>query len=109
MNINFDTNRSNIKPRYNGVLQGAGEQLKKTPEAKGVISGHADSRGSKAYNQKLSQRRAVSAKKYIVRKTGISPKKIAVKAYGSSKPVASNATRKGRAKNRRVEVQISGL
>jgi OOP family OmpA-OmpF porin len=104
--INFDTDRSNIKPRYNAVLQDAGEQLKRSPEAKGVISGHTDNRGSKAYNQKLSQRRAVSAKKYIVRKTGISPHRIKVKGYGYTMPIASNKTRKGRSENRRVEVLI---
>jgi OOP family OmpA-OmpF porin len=106
ISINFDTDKSNIKPQYKAVLQDAGEQLKKSPEANGLISGHTDNRGSKAYNQKLSQRRAASAKKYIVRKTGISPHRIKVKGYGYTKPIASNKTRKGRSENRRVEVQI---
>ena len=76
--------------------------MKEYPEVKGVIEGHTDNKGGKAYNDKLSLRRAQSVKDYIVKKFGIDESRLGVKGYGFSKPVANNATAAGRQNNRRI-------
>lgn len=73
-----------------------------------VISGHTDSVGAKAYNDRLSLRRAQTVRSYLASK-GLHASQFDVQGYGFSKPVASNATAEGRARNRRVEVQTSGV
>jgi len=100
--INFDTDKHNIKPQYHNELKTVGDFLKFFPESKGEIAGHTDSTASNAYNQKLSERRANSVKEYINKNFGISPDRIKSKGYGEDKPIASNKTIEGRAKNRRI-------
>ena len=67
-----------------------------------MLAGHTDNTGPDSYNQHLSERRAASVHKYFVEK-GIDPDKLKTRGYGSSKPIASNATKDGRKRNRRVE------
>jgi outer membrane protein OmpA-like peptidoglycan-associated protein len=67
------------------------------------VAGHTDSRGSDAYNIKLSQRRAEAVRDYLISK-GIAADRLSAKGYGESQPVADNATDEGRFKNRRVEL-----
>ena len=107
INIQFDTDKSAIKPQYDSELKTVSEFLKEFPNAKGEISGHTDNVGSKAYNDKLSQSRADNVKKYIVEKFGIAAERIAAKGYGFSKPVASNKTKDGKAQNRRIEANFT--
>lgn len=71
------------------------------------LVGHADSRGDADYNQKLSERRAQSVADYMISQ-GIDASVIAVSGRGEANPVASNASREGRAKNRRVDASFSG-
>ena len=73
-----------------------------------AISGYTDSVGSKAYNDRLSLRRAQSVRNYL-QSHGLHAGQYEVHGYGFSKPVASNATPEGRAKNRRVEIQTNGV
>lgn len=105
--INFDSDKSDIKPEYHDELKTVGDFLIYFPNAKGEISGHTDSTASNAHNQKLSERRAESVAKYIRTKFGINPGRIATKGYGETKPVASNKTKAGRAKNRRIEANFT--
>ncbi len=107
INIQFDTNKSDIKPRYHGELKKLGDFLTEFPNAKGVIEGHTDNVGSKASNMKLSQRRADSVRNYIIKNFGIAPERIKAVGYGPTKPVASNKTKEGKAQNRRIEVNFS--
>ncbi|GGK20297.1 OmpA family protein [Aliivibrio fischeri] len=79
------------------------DYLSKNPRSKAVISGYTDSTGSDTFNQKLSKQRAEEVASYIS-KRGISKDRLISKGLGESKPVASNSTKEGRAKNRRVEV-----
>jgi len=72
-----------------------------------IVVGHTDSVGSFEYNQRLSERRAAAVRDYLVRK-GINGNRIRVEGKGSTMPVASNDTPAGRARNRRVEVEIVG-
>ena len=102
LEINFDTDKSDIKPQYHDELKTVGDFLMYFPNAKGEISGHSDSTASDEYNQKLSERRAESVEKYISTTFKINPGRITTKGYGESKPIASNKTKAGRAKNRRI-------
>ena len=70
-----------------------------------VVDGHTDSTGTEPHNFDLSRRRADAVKKYLVT-SGVSPNVIDVHGYGLSKPLTSNATSEGRAKNRRVEIVV---
>jgi OOP family OmpA-OmpF porin len=102
----FDVNKSNIKSRGKEKLDILARKLKETITTENIeIAGHTDSTGSDAYNQRLSQRRAQSVKDYLVTQ-GVPSEKIQTIGFGESKPVASNTTKQGRARNRRVEVRI---
>jgi OOP family OmpA-OmpF porin len=107
LNIQFETNSSDIKSQYTAELTTVVEFLKDFPKARGEISGHTDNVAGQAYNGKLSQARADSVKKYLVERHGISPDRITAKGYGYSKPVASNKTKEGKAKNRRIEANFN--
>jgi OOP family OmpA-OmpF porin len=72
-----------------------------------IAVGHTDSVGSDAYNQKLSVRRAEAIKAYLVSK-GIEKNRIYTEGKGEKQPVADNKTNEGRAKNRRVEIEVVG-
>jgi len=80
--------------------------LKDNPNIKVEIGGHTDSGGSEKANLKISEKRALSAKKYLQDKFNISGDRMITKGYGSSKPIADNNTSEGRAKNRRVEFKV---
>ena len=71
-----------------------------------VIAGHTDNVGSEDYNFGLGQQRAESVAGYLVSKDGVDPTQIRVVSYGASKPVADNATSRGRRSNRRVEILV---
>jgi hypothetical protein len=72
-----------------------------------IAVGHTDSVGSDAYNQKLSVRRAEAVKAYLVSK-GIEKNRVYTEGKGEKQPVADNKTAEGRAKNRRVEIEVVG-
>jgi outer membrane protein OmpA-like peptidoglycan-associated protein len=82
-------------------LNDVAESLKNFPEVNITIEGYTDSDGSEAYNQDLSDRRAKSARDYLVRR-GVAGTRITAYGRGEANPVASNATPEGRAQNRRV-------
>jgi OOP family OmpA-OmpF porin len=77
--------------------------MRASPTMRVVVEGHTDSVGSHDYNMKLSERRANAARDYMVQK-GISASRIKTAWYAETRPVASNATAAGRAKNRRVDI-----
>ena len=68
-----------------------------------ILAGHTDSTGRASYNLYLSQRRATSVQNYLITKYYIPESRLQLKAYGEDKPIASNLTIEGQAKNRRVE------
>ena len=77
--------------------------MKEHPNLRALVEGHTDSIGSDAYNQRLSERRANAVRDYMVSR-GIDAQRITTKGWGKSKPIASNKTKEGRARNRRVEI-----
>ncbi len=102
-NIYFGLGKTNISPTAAKVLDRNGAILKANPDIKVEIGGHTDSSGSEKANQKISEKRAESVKRYLMDKFNIPADRMVVKGYGSKKPIADNKTKGGRAKNRRVE------
>ena len=104
--IHFETNKAVIKKESFPLLDQVVAALRQHPEiTKLQIEGHTDSVGSAPYNLNLSQRRAEAVVAYLVGK-GIEPDRLVAKGFGLTRPIASNATEKGRSMNRRVEMII---
>jgi OOP family OmpA-OmpF porin len=103
----FDFDKSVIKPEGRSKLDDISAKAKGINLEVVIAIGHADSIGSDAYNQRLSVRRAESVKAYIVSK-GIEANRVYTEGKGEKQPVADNKTRDGRAKNRRVEIEVIG-
>jgi OOP family OmpA-OmpF porin len=103
----FDFDKSVVKPEGKAVLDRLVDQAKDLNLEVIVAIGHADWTGTDAYNQKLSERRAAAVKAYLVSK-GIAANRVHTEGKGESQPVADNKTKEGRAKNRRVEVEVVG-
>ena len=102
LHIEYDTNKSIIKPEYYSEVKKVADFMKKFPQIKGTIEGHTDNIASAKYNVKLSQRRADGVVKMLVGKYGIKLSRLAEKGYGSTRPIADNKTAEGRQKNRRI-------
>jgi OmpA-OmpF porin, OOP family len=100
----FDTNKSEIKPEFNPELDAVVTVLEKNLALNVKIKGHTDSTGTAAYNMKLSENRAKAVMEYLIKK-GIDKDRLSAKGYGLTQPIASNDTKEGRAKNRRVELE----
>lgn len=107
-NIFFETGKYNLKPISKAELNKLVSFLTKNPSLIVEISGHTDNVGEKAANQQLSENRAKAVKEYLVSK-GISEERLQYKGYGESKPIATNDTPEGRAKNRRTEFTVVGM
>ncbi|WP_319558433.1 OmpA family protein [Thiomicrorhabdus sp.] len=101
----FDFDSAVLKSSAHQELDVFADYMNATPESKVQITGHTDSTGPAAYNQKLSERRADAVKEYLGSK-GIADDRMNATGMGETAPIASNATRAGRAENRRVEVEI---
>jgi OmpA-OmpF porin, OOP family len=106
LNVEFATNKAIIKKNSYKDIDDLAAIMKQYPDAQVSIEGHTDNVGSIARNEKLSQNRAEAVKKYIVDKFGIDASRLSAKGYGPGKPVASNTTKEGRQKNRRVEAEL---
>jgi OOP family OmpA-OmpF porin len=104
IHVNFDTNKSDIKASEVADLQKAEAFVRKYSTCKIEIDGYTDSTGSDKINNPLSERRAEAVQKWILDHGATSSDHITVKGNGSSNPVASNKTAKGRAENRRAEL-----
>lgn len=99
----FDFNKATLRPTGKAKLDDNAAVLKDHPEIMIDITGYTDSIGSAAYNKKLSEKRAMTVKKYLESK-GIAADRMTAKGMGKADPVASNKTKAGRAENRRVEL-----
>ena len=103
--VNFDTDSAAIRADARAILDEAVATLKRYPHIHVEVAGHTDSRADDAYNQALSQRRARAVVDYFIQQ-GIEAGRLTAKGYGEAQPIADNATAKGRASNRRVELRI---
>ena len=104
--VHFDFDRSHIRKDGVKALKEVINYIKANPDANIKIEGHTCNIGTNAYNLGLSDRRANSVQRYLVKKTGIDPARIEVIGYGEEKPARSNDTLQGRRYNRRAEVII---
>ncbi|MFZ6848156.1 outer membrane protein OmpA [Undibacterium sp. RuRC25W] len=103
----FDFDKAVLKPEGKKQLDDMAAKLKEINLEVVVAVGHTDSVGTDAYNQKLSIRRAEAVKAYLVTK-GIEANRVYTEGKGKKQPVADNKTAEGRAKNRRVEIEVVG-
>ena len=103
--ILFDFNKYNLKKSAEEILVQLIKELKNIKFKEIIIEGHTDSIGSEVYNLKLSKKRAKAVANFLIQ-NGVPEEKIKIIGYGEKKPIASNKTEIGRAKNRRVEIKI---
>ena len=103
--FNFD--KATLKPAGRQKLEALAARIRELTLEVIVATGHADWTASTRYNQKLSERRALAVKRYLT-KQGVPEARIFTEGKGEKQPVASNATRAGRAQNRRVDVEVIG-
>lgn len=103
--VNFDFDKSNIRPDARPILNEAITILQAEPQIDITVDGYTDSIGTDAYNQKLSERRASSVARYL-QEGGVAASRMKAIGHGESDPVASNDTADGRAQNRRVELNV---
>ncbi|WP_256010763.1 OmpA family protein [Desertivirga xinjiangensis] len=103
-NIQFEFDSSVLKTSSYPALDKVASDLRANSAAKIGLDGHASAEGTESYNVNLSRDRANSVKTYLVN-SGVDANRISVKAYGESRPIASNATEEGRVQNRRVEIK----
>ena len=103
----FDFDKSVLKPEGKAKLDDLTSKVKDINLEVIIAVGHTDSVGSDVYNQKLSVRRSEAIKAYLVSK-GIEKNRVYTEGKGEKQPVADNKTTEGRAKNRRVEIEVVG-
>ncbi|MDM0113538.1 OmpA family protein [Variovorax sp. J22R133] len=103
----FDFDKSVLKPEGRAKLDDLVSKIRDVNLEVIIAVGHTDSIGSDAYNQRLSVRRAEAVKAYLVSK-GIERNRVYTEGKGEKQPVADNKTAEGRAKNRRVEIEVVG-
>jgi adhesin transport system outer membrane protein len=101
----FDFNKADLKPEGIAKLNALVAQLKGLSLEKIVAIGHTDGLGADLYNQKLSLSRARALTSYLVTQ-GVDERLISAEGRGKTQPIADNTTRTGRAKNRRVDIEI---
>ena len=104
--VNFDFDKSNIRPDAEPILEEAAKTLKDESQLTVSVNGYTDGIGTAEYNQRLSERRADSVKNYL-EKLGVAGGRLTAKGFGKSNPVATNDTAEGRAQNRRVELIVN--
>ena len=107
-NIFFETGKSKLKETSFRSLNALVEFFQEYPNVKVEIGGHTDNVGGAAMNKRLSKERAKSVALYIIEQ-GIAKERFQAKGYGPDKPKATNKTKEGRARNRRVDFTIIGI
>ena len=103
--VNFDFNKSTLKPESIPILNNAAEILINHPDVKVEVQGHTDNVGSDQHNQLLSLQRALTVRNYLISK-GVATNRLTTVGYGKTRPVADNKTEQGRSMNRRIELKV---
>lgn len=104
--ILFATDSASLNPQLRSDLFVLSESLNKYPASTVTVVGHTDNTGTAAYNQDLSERRAMAVAS-VLRSGGVAGSRVRVVGAGESQPIASNQTAAGRAQNRRVDITIT--
>lgn len=103
--VTFEFNSSRLTSNAKVILDPVARQLLQRSELRIEVGGHTDGKGSAAYNQKLSERRAKSVESYLEQQ-GVDAARLSAKGYGMAQPVDTNETEEGREHNRRVEMKV---
>ena len=106
LDVKFDFDKASVKEESYGDIKNLADFMKQYPQTTTVVEGHTDSKGSDAYNQNLSERRASAVRDVLVNQYGVDAARVNAAGYGEARPVADNATDAGRAVNRRVEAEV---
>jgi len=110
LKVEFDFDKATIKPEYYKELIEFGEFIRTYPEHTVNLEGHTDNFGTDKYNMALSQRRADSVREFLLKRfPTIAPTRLTTVAHGLSKPIATNDTKEGRQKNRRVYATFTSM
>ena len=104
--LNFDSGDAQIKPENFDLLAKVEKAIDVFPRSELTIEGHTDAHGGDDLNQKLSQERAESVQKYMINAMRIPTYRLIATGYGETRPVSSNETEAGRARNRRIDIVI---
>ena len=107
LNVEFEFNNDTVLAVYGDQLEAIAAAMKAQDDIDLVLEGHSDSRGADQYNMSLSDRRAKAVKAKLVEDYGIPAARISAVGYGETKPIATNETDEGRARNRRVVGEMS--
>ena len=106
--ITFDFNSSAVKPQFSRTLDQVAQTLGSYQSTYVDVTGHTDSIGTDAVNQRLSEERAFAVARYLDSR-GVNRARIETRGFGKTQPIASNADEAGRAQNRRVEIHLSPI
>jgi outer membrane protein OmpA-like peptidoglycan-associated protein len=104
----FDTDSADIKPAFHSTLDKLADVVMRYGKTTLTVVGHTDDLGSNAYNQKLSERRALSVAQFLESRR-VNGMRLATAGRGELDPVASNASESGRQANRRVEIYVEAV
>jgi len=102
----FDSGKAQLKPGSNRAMVGALEMIKSHPDKRILVAGYTDNTGNPDSNLQLSTARAEAVRDWLVDASGIPATQFAIQGYGVTRPIASNDTLDGRARNRRVEITL---
>jgi OOP family OmpA-OmpF porin len=105
--VYFALNSDQVDDNSLEDIQELADFMKRHPGVNAEIQAHTDSSGAESYNMDLSQRRAESVIRVLRERYGIAADRLVARGYGETQPIASNDTKEGRARNRRVEVSIA--
>ncbi len=103
--ITFAVAQDSLRPEMGNTLNSVAIVLNKFDKTVVTVEGHTDSDGSHSYNQNLSERRALRVSNYLASQR-VRSERLITRGFGETQPVASNASRAGKAQNRRVEIHI---
>lgn len=107
--IKFKTGKAEIDPACDKTMIAIAAIMTDYPGFHVQVDGHTDNVGNAEANRKLSQDRADAVVKYLVSTKGVDGKRLSAKGFGDSKPIADNKTKKGQAKNRRVDFTVTKM
>ncbi|WP_433695078.1 OmpA family protein [Paraburkholderia phenoliruptrix] len=102
----FDSGHAQLKPGYTRAMVGALEMIKVHPDKRILVAGYTDNVGDPGSNLKLSTARAQAVRDWLIDASGIPATQFAIQGYGDTRPITSNETPDGRARNRRVEITL---
>ena len=106
LEVHFDFDQSVIKDEYQDEIEEFADFMREYNNTSATIEDHTDSRGSEAYNQALSERRANAVRNELIMRYGIAASRLRAVGFGESQPIATNNTDAGRAQNRRIDADV---